>query len=74
MSCGKYRYSSIDASPLRYQWVNSGRAFAAPIKAADATFQNRPIHELSVIMPVSATISGMKIFVDPPIRPLDGRS
>src|SRR5208282_3026594 len=66
MSCGKYRYSSIEASPLRYQCANSRRAFAAPIKAADATFQRAPIHELGVTMTVSAAISGMKNLCPPP--------
>src|ERR1039458_845901 len=73
MSCGKYRCSSIDASPLRYQCANSRRAFAAPIKAANATFQRLPIHELDVIMPVSATISEMKNLYPPPQRPPNSR-
>src|SRR5271170_8044770 len=60
MSCGKYRCSSIEASPLRYQRADAGPAFAAPNKAADATCQHLSIHELGAIMPVGATISEMK--------------
>src|ERR1700678_472077 len=60
MSCGKYRCSSIEASPLRYQCADAGLAFTAPNKAADATCQHLSIHELGAIIPVRATISEMK--------------
>src|SRR5208282_5579336 len=73
MSCGKYRCSSIEASPLRCQCVNSGRALAAPIEAADATFQRLAIHELGVIMPIGATISEMKNIHPPPRRQINSR-
>jgi hypothetical protein len=60
MSCGKYRCSSIEASPLRYQCADAGLAFTAPKKAADATCQHLPIHGFGAIMPVRASISEMK--------------
>jgi len=48
------------------QCASSGRALAAPIKAADATFQKFSIHELGLIMPVGARNSEMKKIYPPP--------
>jgi hypothetical protein len=44
-------YSSIEASPLRLQRAMPDERFAAPIKAADASIRQLPIHEFGAIMP-----------------------